>query len=117
MARRCEQLPTPLVAAVCRGPAARNHLAGMTDRRPIPLSEYRRRACGAIEEHPRPTDSAAHGPRDACGGEVRERFSRVGVRYHGWRFPCTVALVWDRLTMMRSRVGQAVARPPNGPTA
>jgi hypothetical protein len=79
MAQCCEQLPTPPVAAVCRGPAARNDLAGMTDRQPIPPYEYRR-ACGAVEEHPRPMGSDAHGPRDACGGESRERFSRMGVR-------------------------------------
>lgn len=61
----------------------------------MPVYEYRCRACGATEEHLQPMGSDAPGPCEACGGELRKRFSRVGVRYQGWGFKGTDALVPD----------------------
>ena len=55
----------------------------------MPVYEYRCRACGATEEHLQPMGSDAPGPCEACGGELRKRFSRVGVRYQGWGFAST----------------------------
>jgi putative FmdB family regulatory protein len=61
----------------------------------MPIYEYRCRACGAVSEHLQPMGSDAPGPCEACGGELHKRFSRVGVRYQGWGFQSTDALVPD----------------------
>jgi len=37
--------------------------------------------------------SDAPGPCQACGGELRRRFSRVAVRYQGWGFQSTDELL------------------------
>jgi putative FmdB family regulatory protein len=108
----------PLVPLACHGAAARDDLVGMTDGSPMPVYEDRCRACGAVEEHLQPMGSDAPGPCEACGGELRRRFSRVGVRYQGWGFQSTDALVPDdRPAMASFEVGQAAARPPQAPTA
>jgi putative FmdB family regulatory protein len=59
----------------------------------MPVYEYRCRACGAAEEHLQPMGSDAPGPCEACGGELRRRYSRVAVRYQGWGFESTDSLV------------------------
>jgi putative FmdB family regulatory protein len=59
----------------------------------VPVYEYRCHACGAIEEHLQPMGAEAPGPCQACGGELRRRFSRVAVRYQGWGFDSTDKLV------------------------
>jgi putative FmdB family regulatory protein len=59
----------------------------------MPVYEYRCRACGASEEHLQPMGSEAPGPCQACGGELRRRFSRVAVRYQGWGFDSTDGLL------------------------
>jgi putative FmdB family regulatory protein len=43
----------------------------------MPVYEYACRACGELEEHLQPLGSDAPGPCQACGGELRRRFSRV----------------------------------------
>ena len=59
----------------------------------MPVYEYRCRDCGANEEHLQPLGSDAPGPCQACGGELRRRFSRVAVRYQGWGFDSTDRLL------------------------
>ena len=63
----------------------------------MPVYEYRCTACARTVERLLPHDRAARpAPCDACGREVRRRFSRVGVRLDGWGFSSTDALVADR---------------------
>ena len=61
----------------------------------MPVYEYACRACGASEEHLQPLGSDAPGPCQACGGELRRRWSRVAVRYQSWGFTSTDQLVRD----------------------
>jgi putative FmdB family regulatory protein len=59
----------------------------------MPVYEYRCGDCGASEEHLQPMGSDAPGPCQACGGELRRRFSRVAARYQGWGFKSTDKLL------------------------
>jgi len=59
----------------------------------LPVYEYACRPCGAVTEHLQPLGSEAPGPCEACGGELRRRFSRVAVRYQGWGFTSTDKLL------------------------
>jgi putative FmdB family regulatory protein len=59
----------------------------------MPLYEYVCRACGNPEEHLQPLGADPPGPCEACGGELRRRFSRVGVRCQGWGFTSTDKLL------------------------
>ena len=59
----------------------------------MPVYEYACRGCGAVEEHLQPLGSGAPGPCQACGGELRRRFSRVAVKYQGWGFTSTDKLL------------------------
>jgi putative FmdB family regulatory protein len=59
----------------------------------MPLYEYVCRACGNAEEHLQPLGAQAPGACQACGGELRRRYSRVAVRYQGWGFTSTDKLL------------------------
>jgi putative FmdB family regulatory protein len=59
----------------------------------MPVYEYACRACKAVEEHLQPLGSGAPGPCQACGGELRRRWSRVAVKYQGWGFKGTDKLL------------------------
>ena len=61
----------------------------------MPVYEYACRACGALEEHLQPMGSDAPGPCQACGGELRRRWSRVAIKYQGWGFTATDKLLPD----------------------
>jgi putative FmdB family regulatory protein len=61
----------------------------------MPVYEYACRACGQVEEHLQPMGSPAPGPCQACGGELRRRWSRVAVKYQSWGFTHTDRLVSD----------------------
>ena len=61
----------------------------------MPVYEYACRACDAFEEHLQPLGSGAPGPCQACGGELRRRWSRVAVKYQSWGFTSTDKLVGD----------------------
>ena len=55
----------------------------------MPVYEYRCRACGHDLEEVQPMGSEAPGPCPECGGELRRRWSSVGVRFSGWGFNAT----------------------------
>jgi putative FmdB family regulatory protein len=61
----------------------------------MPVYEYVCPACGSVEEHLQALGSGPPGPCQACGEELRRRFSRVAVRYEGWGFTSTDKLVSD----------------------
>jgi putative FmdB family regulatory protein len=59
----------------------------------VPVYEYACRGCGEVTEHLQPLGSDAPGPCQACGGELRRRWSRVAVKYQGWGFTSTDKLL------------------------
>jgi putative FmdB family regulatory protein len=59
----------------------------------MPVYEYACRACGEVEEHLQPLGSDAPGPCEACGGELRRRWSRVAIKYQRWGFTSTDKLL------------------------
>jgi putative FmdB family regulatory protein len=59
----------------------------------MPLYEYTCRSCGQTEEHLQSLGEGAPGSCDACGGELRRRYSRVAVRYQGWGYNSTDKLL------------------------
>jgi putative FmdB family regulatory protein len=59
----------------------------------MPVYEYRCRSCGATHEEVQPMGSGPPGPCAECGGELRRVYSRVGVRFSGWGFKSTDALL------------------------
>jgi len=62
----------------------------------VPLYEYRCRACGSeVEElqELQPMGSGSPGPCPTCGGELRRVYGRVSVRFSGWGFRRTDALL------------------------
>jgi putative FmdB family regulatory protein len=60
----------------------------------MPLYEFRCDGCAA--EHELLLALGAETPAcPACGSSMRKRFSRVAVRYQGWGFKATDALVRD----------------------
>jgi putative FmdB family regulatory protein len=59
----------------------------------VPVYEYRCKACGADREEIQPMGSAVPGPCAECGGVLRRVYGRVGVRFSGWGFRRTDALV------------------------
>ncbi len=59
----------------------------------MPLYEYTCRSCGTAEEHLQSLGAGVPGPCQACGGELRRRYSRVAVRYEGWGFNSTDKLL------------------------
>jgi putative FmdB family regulatory protein len=59
----------------------------------MPVYEYRCRACGHELEEVQPMGSGPPGPCPRCGGELRRVYGRVGVRFSGWGFASTDALL------------------------
>ena len=59
----------------------------------MPVYEYACRACGEVEEHLQPLGAGVPGPCQACGGELRRRFTRLAVKYQGWGFTSTDKLL------------------------
>jgi putative FmdB family regulatory protein len=59
----------------------------------VPVYEYRCRACGQSIEEVQPMGAGPPGPCQACGGELRRVYGRVGVRFSGWGFRRTDSLV------------------------
>lgn len=63
----------------------------------MPLYEYVCTACGQSREHLVPHERADRpGPCPACDGDLRRRFSRVGVRLEGWGFARNDAMIPER---------------------
>lgn len=53
----------------------------------MPVYEFLCASCGHVLDVVRPMgESDPPGPCPACGGELRRRWSRVGVRFEGWGF-------------------------------
>jgi putative FmdB family regulatory protein len=59
----------------------------------VPVYEYRCRSCETTTEEIQPMGSGPPGPCPRCGGEIRRVYGRVGVRFSGWGFRRTDALV------------------------
>lgn len=63
----------------------------------MPLYEYLCTACGNTTDRLVTHERAdAPGPCPACEGELRRRFSRIGVRLEGWGFARNDAMVPER---------------------
>ena len=63
----------------------------------MPVYEYVCAACAVRTDRVLPHSRADEpGVCASCGGELRRRFSRIAVRYVGWGFNHTDALVPDR---------------------
>jgi putative FmdB family regulatory protein len=60
---------------------------------PVPVYEYRCSSCGRTTEEIQPMGSGPPGPCPECGGELRRVYGRVGVRFAGWGFSRTDALL------------------------
>jgi putative FmdB family regulatory protein len=59
----------------------------------VPVYEYRCKACGHELEEVQPMGSGPPGACPVCGGELRRVYGRVGVRFSGWGFSRTDALL------------------------
>lgn len=59
----------------------------------MPIYEYVCRRCGRAEEALQAMGEGPPGPCQQCGGELRRRYGRVGVRFSGWGFSRTDALL------------------------
>lgn len=59
----------------------------------MPVYQYRCRSCGTDTEEIQPMGAPAPGGCQRCGGELRRVYGRVGVRFSGWGFSSTDALV------------------------
>jgi putative FmdB family regulatory protein len=59
----------------------------------VPVYEYRCRSCGHTLEEVQPMGSGPPGPCPACGGPLRRVYGRVGIRFGGWGFSTTDALL------------------------
>jgi putative FmdB family regulatory protein len=56
----------------------------------MPVYEFRCATCGKDVEVVRPMgETDPPGPCPECGGRLRRRWSRVGVRFEGWGFSST----------------------------
>lgn len=62
----------------------------------MPVFEYRCAGCSAETEVIVLPGEQAPASCDQCGGELRRRWSRVGVQLIGWGFSKTDSLVADR---------------------
>jgi putative FmdB family regulatory protein len=60
---------------------------------PVPLYEYRCRACGHRLEELQPMGAEPPGACPSCGGGLRRVYGRVGVRLEGWGFSRTDGLL------------------------
>jgi putative FmdB family regulatory protein len=59
----------------------------------MPVYEYRCRACGHTAEEVQAMGAGPPGPCPACGGQLKRLYGRVGVRFSGWGFKRTDALL------------------------
>lgn len=59
----------------------------------MPVYEYRCASCGTTREEIQPMDAGPPGACDRCGGELRRLYGRVAVKFSGWGFKRTDALV------------------------
>ncbi len=60
----------------------------------MPVYEFRCGSCGRTTERLLPLGD--NGPRAcSCGGEMRQRLTRVAVKYAAWGFAATDSLVGD----------------------
>lgn len=59
----------------------------------MPVYEFGCAQCGARVELLLPLGETGPRPCEACGGELRQRFARVAVRYGAWGFTATDSLV------------------------
>lgn len=59
----------------------------------MPVYEWRCRACGHRLEKVQPMGSGPPGACPVCGGELRKVYGRVAVRFSGWGFSTTDALL------------------------
>lgn len=63
----------------------------------MPVYEYQCTACEERTERLLRHEQASEpGPCPDCGGDLRRRFSRVGVKLRGWGFSATDSMVPDR---------------------
>lgn len=59
----------------------------------MPVYEYLCRGCGDRRDELRPMADPDPGPCPVCGGERRRVYGRVGIRFEGWGFARTDALL------------------------
>lgn len=59
----------------------------------MPIYEYACRSCGNRLEEMQPMGAGPPGSCPECGGELRRAYGRVGVRFSGWGFSKTDALL------------------------
>ncbi len=63
----------------------------------MPVYEYACLSCDERAERLLPYEkSQTPDPCDECGGELRRKYSRVGVKLQGWGFSATDGMVADR---------------------
>lgn len=63
----------------------------------MPVYEYQCETCNERTDRLLPYARASEpGPCAGCGGTLRRKFSRVGVKLRGWGFSATDGLVPDR---------------------
>jgi putative FmdB family regulatory protein len=61
----------------------------------VPVYVFRCADCGAEQETLLPLGETQPRPCPECGGEARQRFGRIAVRYGAWGFTATDRLVGD----------------------
>lgn len=61
----------------------------------MPVYVFRCADCGAEQETLLPLGETQPRPCPECGGEARQRFGRIAVRYGSWGFTATDRLVGD----------------------
>ena len=61
----------------------------------MPVYEYRCQGCARRIEEIQPMGAGPPGACGECGGELRRVYGRVGVRFSGWGFSRTDALLPD----------------------
>jgi putative FmdB family regulatory protein len=59
----------------------------------VPVYEYRCRTCASTLEEIQAMGEPPPGPCPKCGGELKRIYGRVGVKFSGWGFTRTDALV------------------------
>jgi putative FmdB family regulatory protein len=61
----------------------------------VPTYSFRCRSCGNAWDETAPLGATQPRTCAECGGEARQRFTRVAVRYGSWGFTATDSLVGD----------------------
>jgi putative FmdB family regulatory protein len=61
----------------------------------MPIYAFRCRACGHDFEEISPLGATQPRTCEKCGGEAKQRFTRVAVKYGSWGFSSTDSLVSD----------------------